>query len=76
MRSLRDFVPLLLRREYINGKVYDLSNSFLWRSGRHQAFHRADTDLTEALKQAPHGEDLIKKVPVVGILVNCSNEQP
>ncbi|MCD6529498.1 cytochrome B5 [Candidatus Bathyarchaeota archaeon] len=56
------------------GKVYDLSNSFLWRDGKHQAFHRAGADLTEALKRAPHTKEFIKKFPVVGILVNHVNE--
>lgn len=48
------------------GKVYDVSASFLWRSGKHQALHQAGKDLTEALKDAPHGEDLLFKFPVVG----------
>jgi len=34
----------------------------------------AGADLTEALKRAPHGEELIKKFPIVGILVNHVNE--
>jgi len=50
------------------GKVYDVSDSFLWRVGRHQALHRAGQDLTEALGQAPHGPELLERFPVVGIL--------
>ncbi|MBS7647430.1 MAG: cytochrome b5 domain-containing protein [Candidatus Bathyarchaeia archaeon] len=50
------------------GKVYDVSTSFLWKNGKHQALHIAGVDLTEALKQAPHGEDVLKRFPVVGIL--------
>ena len=34
----------------------------------HQALHNAGKDLTEALKEAPHGEEFIKKFPVVGYL--------
>jgi predicted heme/steroid binding protein len=30
--------------------------------GKHQVLHRAGEDLTEALKDAPHGEDLFVKV--------------
>lgn len=50
------------------GKVYDVTDSFLWRDGRHQALHRAGQDLTEALGQAPHGPELLERFPVVGIL--------
>lgn len=50
------------------GKVYDVSNSFLWKGGKHQAMHETGKDLTDALEEAPHGPDLLEKVPVVGIL--------
>ncbi len=50
------------------GKIYDVSSSFLWKNGEHQALHNAGKDLTEALKEAPHGEEFIKKFPVVGYL--------
>jgi predicted heme/steroid binding protein len=49
------------------GKVYDVSDSVLWREGRHQALHEAGVDLTEALSQAPHGDELLKDFPVVGL---------
>ncbi len=52
------------------GKVYDLSESFLWRGGRHQVLHSAGADLTTALIQAPHNADLLARFPVVGILVS------
>lgn len=50
------------------GKVHDVSTSFLWRDGKHQVLHSAGQDLTDALRDAPHGEDLIEKFPIVGIL--------
>jgi predicted heme/steroid binding protein len=50
------------------GKVYDVSNSFLWRDGRHQVLHNAGQDLTEKLDHAPHGPDLLIKIPVIGVL--------
>lgn len=50
------------------GKVYDVSESFLWRNGNHQVLHSAGEDLTENLKQAPHGADLLQGFPAVGIL--------
>ncbi|MEM3880635.1 MAG: hypothetical protein QXD19_02690 [Candidatus Bathyarchaeia archaeon] len=46
-----------------------MSTSFLWKDGKHQVLHEAGTDLTEALKQAPHGEDVLNRFPVVGILL-------
>ncbi|NWF77173.1 MAG: cytochrome B5 [Chloroflexi bacterium] len=52
------------------GKVYDVSASYHWRKGIHQAMHRAGCDLTEALEQAPHDPDLLEKFPIVGELVN------
>jgi predicted heme/steroid binding protein len=51
-----------------NGKVYDVSESYYWRKGRHQVLHRAGTDLTVELARAPHGAHLLEKVPVVGTL--------
>jgi predicted heme/steroid binding protein len=51
------------------GKVYDVSASYHWRKGIHQATHRSGCDLTEAFEQAPHGLDLLEKFPVVGKLV-------
>ena len=52
------------------GKVYDVSDSFLWQEGKHQVLHSAGADLTDALADAPHGDDLMKRVPVVGTLVD------
>jgi predicted heme/steroid binding protein len=51
-----------------NGKLYDVSSSFLWRNGNHQVLHNAGVDLTDSLEQAPHGADLLEKFPVVGTL--------
>lgn len=50
------------------GKVYDVSGSFLWQDGRHQAIHAAGSDLTSNLVEAPHGADLLNKFPIVGVL--------
>jgi predicted heme/steroid binding protein len=50
------------------GKVYDLSGSFLWNGGSHQVLHNAGKDLTDAMEQAPHGGDVLEKLPLVGTL--------
>jgi predicted heme/steroid binding protein len=52
-----------------DGIVYDVSGSFLWQKGRHQARHTAGTDLTGELAQAPHGAELLTRFPVVGVLI-------
>ncbi len=52
------------------GKLYDVTESFLWMRGGHQALHQAGEDLTEVLDTAPHGEDLLERVPVIGKLID------
>ena len=49
------------------GKVYDVSNSYLWKDGIHKG-HYAGKDLTEELNKSPHGPKIIKGFPVVGTL--------
>jgi predicted heme/steroid binding protein len=60
------------RKAYIayEGKIYDVSDSFLWQGGKHQVLHKAGEDLTEALNNAPHGEDLLIRVKCIGELLN------
>jgi len=54
------------------GKVHDVTDSFLWKDGRHQVLHSAGIDLTHAIEQAPHSGDELAKFPVVGILQETS----
>ena len=49
------------------GKVYDVSNSYLWKGGTHKG-HTAGKDLTEELNKSVHGPEIIKGFPVVGTL--------
>jgi predicted heme/steroid binding protein len=60
-------------RAYIayEGRIYDVTESWLWRRGRHGAAHHAGTDLTQAMAQAPHGADLLERCPQVGVLVRA-----
>jgi len=51
------------------GMVYNVTNNRLWKNGAHMVKHHAGSDLTEALKNAPHGEDKILAMPQVGMLV-------
>ena len=50
-------------------KIYDVSSSKLWKGGTHLKKHHAGNDLTDILKTAPHEEDKILKMPVVGELL-------
>jgi predicted heme/steroid binding protein/uncharacterized membrane protein len=51
------------------GVIYDATGSRMWQKGSHLAKHQAGFDLTEMLKLAPHGEDRVARLPVVGKLL-------
>jgi predicted heme/steroid binding protein len=51
------------------GKVYDVTDSFLWIDGDHQGQHAAGKDLTEDMALAPHGEETLERIKIVGVLV-------
>ena len=51
-----------------DGKVYDVSESKLWRSGVHMKRHHAGHELTTDLQAAPHEKDVLERFPQVGIL--------
>ena len=50
------------------GKVYDVSESKLWRNGVHMKRHRAGQNLTADIQAAPHETDVLERYPQVGIL--------
>jgi len=50
------------------GKVYDVSGSALWETGRHMGAHGAGADLTGEFADAPHGEEVFERYPQVGVL--------
>lgn len=47
------------------GKVYNMTNLKLWKNGIHMK-HRAGHDLTDSITKAPHGEEKLEKLNVVG----------
>ena len=49
------------------GTIYDVTRSRLWRKGQHYE-HWAGQDLTDELPDAPHGEGVFGRFPVVGKL--------
>lgn len=60
----------------VEGKIYDATHSRLWKQGVHMGRHQAGSDLTAALKLAPHGPDKITPLPVVGELAIASDPRP
>lgn len=57
------------------GKVYDVTESYLWLDGDHQGQHEAGKDLTEEIGLAPHGEETLEKVKLIGVLVQASEKK-
>lgn len=51
------------------GKIYDATQSRLWKQGVHMGRHNAGNDLTEVLNLAPHGREKITAMTAAGALV-------
>lgn len=51
-----------------NGLIYDVTESRLWRNGKHYE-HWAGQDLTPELKDAPHTERVFEKFTPIARLV-------
>jgi predicted heme/steroid binding protein/uncharacterized membrane protein len=76
--NLRKFTPAELAAHagapgqsvYIafQGKVYDVSDSSLWKGGQHMGRHGAGADLTSEFADAPHGEEVFERYPQVGVV--------
>ena len=49
-----------------NGLVYGVTESFLWKDGKHLALHIAGKDLSNEIKDAPHGIKFLEKFPIAG----------
>jgi predicted heme/steroid binding protein/uncharacterized membrane protein len=58
-----------------NGKVYDLSESKMWRKGIHMKRHNAGCDLTTDIQAAPHETDVLERYPQVGIFKKGAVEE-
>ena len=69
--ELRNYDGKEGRKAYVayKGKVYDVTDSSLWKKGEHQGMHIAGSDLTEAMLDAPHGEEVFEGFSVVADLV-------
>lgn len=54
----------------VDGTVYDVSGSPMWKTGAHMNRHQAGTDLSLEIESAPHGKEVFEKSTVrrVGVL--------
>jgi len=78
---MKAFTPEDLAREdeertlvAVNGTVYDVSASKRWAGGKHMNRHRAGANLTDAIKAAPHGPEVLERFAVVGTYVDRPTE--
>lgn len=76
--QLRSFDGIEGRSAYFSyaGKVFDVSRSLQWRGGKHFGRHGAGEDLTEAIKQAPHGEEKVFELPQIGKIIETGEKPP
>jgi predicted heme/steroid binding protein len=51
------------------GKVYDVTEDYVWIGGEHLGEHSAGQDLTKYMDDAPHGNDVLERVKAIGILI-------
>lgn len=70
IQELRVFNGKEGRPSYVayKDKVYDVTDSPQWIEGDHIG-HAAGGDLTEQMDIAPHNEDVMERMKVVGVLV-------
>lgn len=59
----------------VKSKIYDVTESKLWKDGVHMGRHSAGEDLTNALRFAPHKEDVLEKFKTVEINLNNVKEK-
>lgn len=57
------------------GRVFDVSDSKLWKGGIHMKRHHAGKDFTTDIKGAPHGPEVLEKYPQVGVLKDEAPER-
>jgi predicted heme/steroid binding protein/uncharacterized membrane protein len=64
--------PVYVARE---GRVYDVSDSKLWKGGMHMKRHQAGRDLSADFVAAPHGEEIFERVKQVGVIKKAAAER-
>ena len=58
------------------GRVFDVGVSDLWAGGQHMGLHQAGADLTAELSDAPHGPEVLERVPQVAVLSAAPEAPP
>lgn len=58
----------------VDGVVYDVTNVAAWKDGAHHG-NKAGNDVTAGLGHSPHGERVLKKLEVVGKLVDQAKKR-
>ena len=58
------------RSAYIafKGKVYDVTDNYLWGDGEHFSEHKAGQDTSDGLSNAPHGDEKLESITLIGEL--------
>jgi predicted heme/steroid binding protein/uncharacterized membrane protein len=56
----------------VDGKVFDVSKSALWKGGKHMNTHAAGRDLSREIKAAPHGPEVLGRVEEAGTLAEAA----
>lgn len=57
------------------GTIYDVSGSKLWKAGKHMMRHAAGQVLDAQMAAAPHGPEVLERVPQVGTLVRAAGPE-
>jgi predicted heme/steroid binding protein/uncharacterized membrane protein len=70
LEELQEFRGTAGQPAYIvhEGRVIDVSASERWPAGHHMGTHQAGHDLTDEIKAAPHGPEVLERFPQVGTL--------
>jgi len=69
----RDGKPVYVAHE---GRVFDVSESRMWKGGLHMKRHHAGRDLSGDIHAAPHGPEVFERYPQAGILRQESPGRP
>jgi predicted heme/steroid binding protein/uncharacterized membrane protein len=60
----------------MGGRVYDVSESKLWKNGQHMRRHDAGADLSDIFPKAPHGPEVFERVAQAGVLRSATQSAP
>jgi predicted heme/steroid binding protein len=58
------------------GVIYDVTRGDSWPGGLHMGRHQSGQDLTRDLALAPHNDERVREMPVVGALVGSKQPRP